>query len=501
MTMADGEELEEYEEYEEQEAADAVGDTKKGYVGVHSVSFQDMCLKESLIRAIKKWGFEHPSEIQQQCIPPALQGQDILGQAKSGMGKTAVFVLSVLHQLEVEEGKVQVLVVCHTHELASQIEAEFERFAFYMEPKPIVASFVGGIPKKQNLDMLSKPETCPSIVIGTPGRLLDLVSPDRRGDKPMDISNVKYFIVDECDKILDQLDMRTNVQKIFFKLPKKKQTMMYSATMTDDMRNVAKKMMNDPIVKTIEESKLVLEGLVQYYSVITESEKNKYVCDLLDNLDFNQAMIFVKSIERAKGLAKLLEEAGFPAKALHGKPMPEAKRQEIMKAFKENPNEVRILVSTDLASRGVDVERVNVVINYDMTESSDAKGSGVDTYLHRVGRAGRFGTRGIAVTLISTKEETDLMNLVQEKLDIGIDKLPASLSDIDRASYCKSQVRELLWRPRRPEYQQWPCRGCGFFCVACGACCATHGHAGSPAPVFCLRVRVKVSQCKIGVPG
>merc|ERR1711967_80783 len=201
------------------------------------------------------------------------------------------------------------------------------------------------------------------------------------------------FVLDECDKCLDKLDMRKDVQQIFIETPKKKQVMMFSATMTADTRGLCKKFMQDPReIRVDNESKLTLHGLLQYYAKLAEKEKNRKLNDLLDALEFNQVVIFVKSVQRAIALDKLLVECSFPSLAIHSG----LNQEERINRFKEFKK--RIMVCTDLFGRGIDIERVNIVINYDMTEDGDS-------YLHRVGRAGRFGTKGLALSFIADDED------------------------------------------------------------------------------------------------
>eukprot|EP00878_Enallax_costatus_P000762 GHUV01000880.1.p1 GENE.GHUV01000880.1~~GHUV01000880.1.p1 ORF type:complete len:429 (+),score=142.27 GHUV01000880.1:187-1473(+) len=424
--MAENEELLDYEEEEnpEQAAGAAKADAgKKGYVGIHSTSFKDMLLKEPLFDAIQRCGFEHPSEVQHEAIPQAMMRQDILCQAKSGMGKTAVFVISILQNLEPKKGVVQALVLCHTRELAFQICREFERFGKPLGVK--VGNFFGGMDIKAQREMLKNEDKCPDIVVGTPGRIKQLAL-----EKDLKLNQVKFFVIDECDKVLEKLDMRGDVQTIFKETPHDKQVMMFSATLAKEIRSVCKKFMNKPAeIYVDDESKLTLHGLVQHYVMLHEEEKNRKLTDLLDALDFNQVVIFVKSVQRAKTLNQLLNECNFPSVCIYAG-MPQEKRLEVYKQFKEN--QVRILVATDLVGRGIDVERVNIVINYDMPVTDDRHGNGADTYLHRVGRAGRFGTKGLAITFVSTEADSDTLNKVQERFDVDIKPLPAS---IDTSTY------------------------------------------------------------------
>merc|ERR1712194_123401 len=256
---------------------------------------------------------------------------------------------------------------------------------------------------------------CPHILIGTPGRVLGLLR-----EKDLKLEKCTQFVLDECDKCLDKLDMRKDVQQIFIETPKKKQVMMFSATMSSESRGVCKKFMQDPHeIRVDEESKLTLHGLLQYYVTLAEKEKNRKLNDLLDALEFNQVVIFVKSVQRAIALDKLLVECNFPSIAIHSG-LNQEDRIARYKQFKK-----RILVSTDLFGRGIDIERVNIVINYDMPGDSDS-------YLHRVGRAGRFGTKGLAITFSSSDEDAEVLKQVQERFEVNIGEMP---SQIDTTSY------------------------------------------------------------------
>ncbi|CAD6208412.1 GSCOCG00003421001-RA-CDS, partial [Cotesia congregata] len=482
--MADNDDLLDYEDEEQTEAVvDGSGDApakkevKGTYVSIHSSGFRDFLLKPEILRAIVDCGFEHPSEVQHECIPQAVLGMDILCQAKSGMGKTAVFVLATLQQLELTENQVYVLVMCHTRELAFQISKEYERFSKYM-PQVKVGVFFGGLPIQKDEEVLKN--TCPHIVVGTPGRILALVR-----NKKLNLKHLKHFILDECDKMLELLDMRRDVQEIFRSTPHGKQVMMFSATLSKDIRPVCKKFMQDvnsqsssslrssidstslfdlsggecnshqsgtvdgvaehswvthtpsylcqgihcqPMeVYVDDEAKLTLHGLQQHYVKLKENEKNKKLFELLDVLEFNQVVIFVKSVQRCMALAQLLTEQNFPAIGIH-RGMTQEERLSRYQQFKDFQK--RILVATNLFGRGMDIERVNIVFNYDMPEDSD-------TYLHRVARAGRFGTKGLAITLVSDESDAKILNDVQERFDVNITELP---DEIDLASYSKFHI-------------------------------------------------------------
>ena len=306
-------ELPEYEDEEKQQETvkTTKGEVRKGnYSGLHSSGFKDFVLKAELMHAIQDCGFEHPSEVQQEALPQAILGTDIICQAKSGMGKTAVFVLALLQQLSVPAEPCTVIVLGHTRELAFQIKNEFERFCRYI--KGIKADvFYGGVPISGDIKRLTDAPT--PIVVGTPGRILALAKKQK-----LAVANVKYFVMDECDKMLEQVDMRADVQAIFKLTPREKQVMMFSATMNKEIRAVCRKFVQNQVEIFIDDdTKLTLHGLQQYYVRLAEAEKNRKLVELLDALQFNQVVIFVRSVPRANELNKILIEAGFPSTAIH----------------------------------------------------------------------------------------------------------------------------------------------------------------------------------------
>jgi len=313
-------------------------------------------------------------------------------------------------QLVPVENTVDTLVLCHTRELAYQICQEFLRFSKYLSDVKVKV-FFGGILYKLHKTLLEK-ET-PHVVIGTPGRILQLGK-----EKVLKLNNLKRFVLDECDQMLESLDMRRDVQNIFKMTPHEKQVMMFSATLSKDIRPVCRKFTQHPVeIYVDDESKLTLHGLQQYYVKLTEAQKNRKLNDLLDALDFNQVVIFVSGVKRCRELNKLLTECNFPSICIYGG-LAQEDRLDRYNKFKEYKS--RILVSTDIFGRGVDFERVNIVINYDMPKTADQ-------YLHRVGRSGRFGTKGLAITYVSSKEDSTTLNSVQERFEVQITEMPDTI--------------------------------------------------------------------------
>merc|ERR1712141_815141 len=276
------------------------------------------------------------------------------------------------------------------------------------------------MPIKKDEEVLSK--NCPHIVVGTPGRILALGR-----NKTLKLTNIKHFVLDECDRMLEELDMRKDVQEIFRLTPHEKQVMMFSATLSKEVRPVCKKFMQDPMeVYVDDDSKLTLHGLQQHYCKLKDNEKNRKLFELLDALEFNQVIIFVKSVQRCMALAQLLVEQNFPAIGIH-RAMTQEERLSRYQQFKDFHK--RILVATNLFGRGMDIERVNIVFNYDMPEDTD-------TYLHRVARAGRFGTKGLAITFVSDETDAKTLNEVQDRFEVDITELP---DEIDLSSYIEGR--------------------------------------------------------------
>jgi len=266
----------------------------------------------------------------------------------------------------------------------------------------------------------------PHIIVACPGRLHQLVM-----DGTIKLGGIKLFVIDEVDKVLEKADMRQHVQEIFMKTPRVKQTMCFSATLSGDMRTTVNKFVQNPRMILLEEDKLTLHGLRQFYVKIDEGAKTRKLMDLMDALDFNQVMIFVKTTQRAHSLNKLLEDCKFPSTALHGD-MRSEDRIATYNKFKKF--EKRIMVCTDLGARGIDIEKVNIVFNYDFpaVNVQSERINAADTYLHRVGRAGRFGNRGLAISFVSSEEDEAVFALVQDRFKVKVEELP---DEIDTSSY------------------------------------------------------------------
>jgi ATP-dependent RNA helicase UAP56/SUB2 len=336
------------------------------------------------------------------------------------MGKTAVFVISVLHQLDPIPGEISCLVIAPTRELSYQICSEFSRFAKFM-PAVKASCIFGGIPKSQQERLIR--EEKPNVLVACPGRCLELVK-----DKTLDLSKIRFFVIDEADKVLEKEDMRSDVKRIVKdgRLPQQRQTMLFSATMPGPMKQLCREFTHNAIeVYVDDETKLTLHGLQQFFVRLEPAQKNRRLLDILDKFKFNQLVVFVSKPRRAEVLNQILNDCEYPSIAIHGD-MPQQERIKAFNLFKDFQR--KILVSTDVFARGIDIERVNIVVNYDLPEPIGGKPS--DTYLHRVGRAGRFGTKGLAVSFVSSEEDNQTLQEVQSRFEVSIPQLP-ELVDAD----------------------------------------------------------------------
>jgi ATP-dependent RNA helicase UAP56/SUB2 len=374
-------------------------------------------IQDELLKNIKDEKFEYASDVQKQCLPSALSGNDVLCQGKAGMGKTAIFIFTIINRILKQEikGEFSCLVLCHTRELAYQISKEFARFSKNLNIK--TGLIIGGDNEKSQIQDLKNNK--PQVIIGTPGRILALTKKNQ-----LNLKNIQAFIIDECDKMLNALDMRADVQRIFKKTPVEKQVMMFTATLPEETKTVCKKFMRKPVEIIVkEENKEHLEKLQQFYVKLKEDEKNKKLLDVIDKVQFNQVIIFVNNIQRCEALSDILTQNGIPSIAIHAD-LPQEERIAKFDAFKDFKK--RIMVATELYGRGVDFLKVNTVINYDMSTDAEA-------YVHRVGRAGRFGTKGITITFLASEEDQKVFDdLLKKYPNIKAEALP---DVIDKSIY------------------------------------------------------------------
>ncbi|NBV77977.1 DEAD/DEAH box helicase [bacterium] len=373
--------------------------------------FDDMGLPEELLRGIYGYGFEKPSAIQSKGICPIKDGHDVLAQAQSGTGKTGTFVIGSLSRVDPTLKRVQVLVLVPVRELAQQIEGVAKALSAHMGVQ--VYSATGGTPLRDDIKAIER--GC-QFLVGTPGRIYDLMSRNI-------ISNeyIRSLIFDEADQMLEDR-FKEQVMCILQRgFPKDTKVALFSATMDTDVLEVANMILHDPVKILVNPENVPLDGIKQYY-VPLDSEDWKYevLCDLYQQLNINQALIYCNKRQRAEWLAEKMTAAGFPLSVIHGE-MDVEERKRRMKDFRDGA--VRVMISTDMLARGIDVQQVSLVINYELPNVKE-------NYIHRIGRAGRFGRKGVTINLIS-KDETRARNEIQDHFKIMMQELPSDISKLD----------------------------------------------------------------------
>jgi ATP-dependent RNA helicase DeaD len=349
------------------------------------VTFQELPLRESLLKAITERGYVEPTEIQQQAIPAlATTDTDFVGQAQTGTGKTAAFVLPLLNKVDSTSRDVQALILTPTRELANQITEEIKKFSTYEKTRSLAV--YGGISLEGQIRGLRRDR--PQIVVGTPGRVLDLIE---RGVLILD--NAKFAVLDEADEMLD-MGFIDDVKHILSKLGETKKTWMFSATMPAPILSLIKTYLKDPLVVKVQKKTLSNESIEQKHYVVRHSHMSEAICRILDSLDDYYGMIFCRTKVDAKSLADELNARGYPSDSMHGD-MSQQQRDITMKNFKMK--KINMLVCTDVAARGIDVDNLTHVINYGLPQD-------IESYVHRIGRTGRAGLTGVAITLVEPNE-------------------------------------------------------------------------------------------------
>ncbi|KAJ1935317.1 translation initiation factor eIF4A [Linderina macrospora] len=372
-------------------------------------SFDDMELDENLLRGIYAYGFERPSAIQQRAIVPVLKGHDVIAQAQSGTGKTATFSISILQKVDPDLKKTQALVLAPTRELAQQIQKVIIALSEFRNLK--VHACIGGT-------RISDDEAAfnagAQIVVGTPGRVFDMIN-----RRIFDTSSVKLFVLDEADEMLSR-GFKDQIYEVFQLLPAEVQVVLLSATMPTDVLEVTTKFMRDPIRILVKRDELTLEGIKQFYiSVEREDFKFDTLADLYETINITQAVIFCNTRRKVDFLTEKLRERSFTVSAMHGE-MEQAQRETIMTEFRSGSS--RVLITTDLLARGIDVQQVSLVINYDLPTNRE-------NYIHRIGRGGRFGRKGVAINFV-TDEDTAIMREIESFYNTQIDEMPGDVASL-----------------------------------------------------------------------
>lgn len=373
-------------------------------------SFDTMDLPENLLRGIYAYGFERPSQIQSKAIMPMVQGRDILAQAQSGTGKTGTFCIGSLSHVNVEIKKPQVLVLVHVHELAMQISRVAAGLSNYLGIKVLCA--IGGNPLREDIRAL---EDGAQFIVGTPGRVYDLVNRNA-----LDRSAMQYLILDEADQMLEDLFAKQVMGILSKGFPTSTKVALFSATMPEKVIGVAEQILNNPVRILIPPTSVRLEGIQQYYiNISREDHKFECICDLYKHLSISQAVIFCNKRSKAEMLAEKLAAQGFPITCVHGE-LEKNERASRIKEFFEGVS--RVLVATDMLARGIDCQQLSLVINYELS-------SNLENYVHRIGRAGRFGRKGTTINLLLPEEEP-IMHDISKLYGMQVNELPMDLSKL-----------------------------------------------------------------------
>ncbi|GFP79518.1 dead-box ATP-dependent RNA helicase 8 [Phtheirospermum japonicum] len=373
--------------------------------------FEDYFLKRELLMGIYEKGFERPSPIQEESIPIALTGSDILARAKNGTGKTAAFCIPALEKIDTDNNVIQAVILVPTRELALQTSQVCKELGKHLRIQVMVTT--GGTSLRDDIMRLHQPV---HLLVGTPGRVLDLT---KKGI--CNLQDCSVLIMDEADKLLSP-EFQPSIEQLISFLHPNRQILMYSATFPVTVKYFKERHLRNPYVINLMDE-LTLKGITQYYAFVEERQKVHCLNTLFSKLQINQSIIFCNSVNRVELLAKKITELGYSCFYIHAK-MLQNHRNKVFHDFRNGA--CRNLVCTDLFTRGIDIQAVNVVINFDFPKNSE-------TYLHRVGRSGRFGHLGLAVNLITYEDRFNLYRIEQE-LGAEIKQIPPL---IDQAIYCR----------------------------------------------------------------
>lgn len=380
-------------------------------------SFDDMGLPDNLLRGIYSYGFERPSVIQSKGIKPISEGKDILGQAQSGTGKTATFCIGSMTRIDPTLKAPQVLVLTPTRELAQQIEQVAKGLGSNMGLSVYCA--VGGTELHHDLRALDKGA---QFIIGTPGRIYDLMTRKALNGNGHALSqaNIRVLIMDEADQMLEDKFHLQVMEILDLGFPASTQVALFSATMPTEVVEVATRLLRDPVKILIPPEQVTLDGIRQFMVELPKEEwKIEALIDIYSQLNINQAMIYCNKRQRVEWLAEKLQGQGFPVSYIHGE-MEVSERKRRMQEFRSGA--VRVLISTDLLARGIDVQQVSLVINYELPTNQE-------NYIHRIGRSGRFGRKGVAINMIGP-DEIEMKNQIEKYYTTKIVALPDDLSKI-----------------------------------------------------------------------
>ncbi len=348
------------------------------------LSFEQFGLSPKILKGIREMGFEEPTPIQLSAIPAILSGRDITGQAQTGTGKTAAFGIAALERIDTKSRRIQVLIISPTRELTIQIAEEIARLARYL-PQVTILPVYGGQPIERQLKALNAGVT---VVVGTPGRLLDHI---RRGT--LDLTSARFVVLDEADQMLD-MGFLPDITAILTKTPAGRQTLLFSATMPGPIMAISRRFQHNPEFIMVSRDDLTVPEVEQQYIEVHSRDKLDVLCRLLDTHNPKLALVFCNTKRRVDQVTRRLKERGIRAEGLHGD-LKQSRRDRVMGQFREG--RIDLLVASDVAARGIDVQNIDLVVNYDIPQD-------VEYYIHRIGRTARAGRQGRAVTFAGPED-------------------------------------------------------------------------------------------------
>lgn len=390
------------------------------------LKFEELNLSENVQRALKDIGYAEMTEIQKQAIPHILDGQDVIGQSQTGTGKTASFGIPMIEKIDAKSKKIQSIILCPTRELAVQVTQELRKYLKYHENIKCIAICGGESIERQILGLKKGAQ----IIVGTPGRVMDHM---RR--RTIKLENVKMVILDEADEMLN-MGFEEDIEIILKDVPEQRQTVLFSATMNKRILEIAKKYLNNPKNIKIKSEELTVEKIKQEAIEVKSKMKDDAICRIIDVIEPQKAIIFCNTKKKVDVLIDILKLKGYKAECLHGD-IRQTQRDRIMKKLKSG--EIKILVATDVAARGIDVKNLELVINYDIPQE-------LEYYVHRIGRTGRNGKEGIAYTFYTGKEKKKLRDIekyANTKIKSG--KIP-TLKEVDEVKNRKfvDRIAEII---------------------------------------------------------
>tara|TARA_B100002052_G_scaffold255055_2_gene245022 strand:+ start:901 stop:2088 length:1188 start_codon:yes stop_codon:yes gene_type:complete len=372
-------------------------------------NFENMNLNKNILRGIFSYGYENPSPIQIKAIPLFLKGTDIIAQAQSGTGKTAAFSISVLQQIDENIKTLQAVIISPTRELSEQIYNVIKQLAHYTKIQ--FALLVGGNSRKHQINILKQGV---HIIIATPGRLNDFLS-----NQYIDVDNIKYLILDEADELINN-NFVMQIRNILEYIPETTQIGLFSATLSKECLDITKNFLHSPKIISVKKEQLTLDGIKQYF-ITTYNDKWKYdaISDLYSSMIINQLIIYCNTKQRVIYLTNTLQMDGHSCSCIHSDLSTEDRLYTLQQFRKGNS---RVLISTDLLARGIDIQQVSLVVNYDVPTKRE-------NYIHRIGRSGRYGRKGIALNFI-TEADVNLIRNIEKYYETEINEFPENVNDI-----------------------------------------------------------------------